>query len=912
VFLESQAINNWEFIGEKGDFRLEKADQSSYLYFPLTNEAGMMSSITPLLKGDIKSGQNTFALTPVSAEDLHNNKSGRNFWLLVDDKELISAVGNSAKQRAERYNNGEKTVLEAGLLWHKIIRKNNDFNIKTEITNFVPANEEKVELMQVKIINTGDKERKITPTAAVPIYGRSADNLRDHRHVTSLLNHTQTLDYGVAVSPTLSFDERGHQENEVSYAVLGAEESGDKPLGFYPIVEEFIGEGGSLDWPEAVLKKSDEYVKADQLIKGYESIGALRFEDIQLKPGESRSYITAVIIDEGENILNEAVDKYLTEDKFAYHLNENKTFWEQKIDKLQIESSQADFDRWMRWVTLQPILRRIYGCSFLPHHDYGRGGRGWRDLWQDNLALLLMEPDGVRESLLNNFAGIRIDGTNATIIGSKPGEFIADRNNISRVWMDHGSWPFLTTKLYIDQSGDLEFLLENQSYFKDSHTSFGKELDENWEPEDGNKLLDQNNNIYQGTIIEHLLVQHLTIFFNVGENNNLKLEGADWNDGLDMAEEKGESVAFTALYASNLLEMADLLKALKEQNSQDKLELAEEVEILFDSIGSVIDYDSVGEKRERLVRYFDSFGSKVSGNKIDFEIDELRKDLKRKAEWIFKHLRKNEWLENEAGYSWFNGYYNNNGERLEGDHPLGVRMTLTGQVFSIMSGAATDKQVEKIIESADHYLKDSSVGGYRLNTDFKEVLLDMGRAFGFAYGHKENGAMFSHMAVMYSNALYQRGFAKAGYEVISSIYDHASDFEKSRIYPGIPEYINQKGRGMYHYLTGSASWLLLTMVTQVYGVRGRLGDLILDPKLLGEQFDENGHAAISTVFADRKIEVIYNNQNQLNYPDYRIKEIKINNEKVDFSLDKRAALLKKDLIEKAEKGEELKIEVKLY
>ncbi len=59
--------------------------------------------------------------------------------------------------------------------------------------------------------------------------------------------------------------------------------------------------------------------------------------------------------------------------------------------------------------------------------------------------------------LLNNFAGIRVDGSNATIIGSKPGEFIADRNKIPRVWMDHGVWPFLTTQLYIDQTGDLPF-----------------------------------------------------------------------------------------------------------------------------------------------------------------------------------------------------------------------------------------------------------------------------------------------------------------------------------------------------------------------------------------------------------------------------------------------------------------------
>ena len=86
----------------------------------------------------------------------------------------------------------------------------------------------------------------------------------------------------------------------------------------------------------------------------------------------------------------------------------------------------------------------------------------------------MMEPEGVRTQLYNNFGGVRIDGSNATIIGKEPGEFIADRNQIARVWMDHGVWPFLTTELYINQSGDLEFLLERASYFKDAQAARGR------------------------------------------------------------------------------------------------------------------------------------------------------------------------------------------------------------------------------------------------------------------------------------------------------------------------------------------------------------------------------------------------------------------------------------------------------
>src|SRR5205085_6309751 len=148
--------------------------------------------------------------------------------------------------------------------------------------------------------------------------------------------------------------------------------------------------------------------------------------------------------------------------------------------------------------------------------DYGRGGRGWRDLWQDGLALLLLETGNVREALLNNFAGVRKDGTNATIIGKQPGEFVADRNNISRIWMDHGVWPWITTEFYIHQTGDFKFLLENASYFGDRVPGG------------------------QGTVLEHIIVQHLTAAEKLGEHGNCKLLDADWNDGLDMAHDRGE------------------------------------------------------------------------------------------------------------------------------------------------------------------------------------------------------------------------------------------------------------------------------------------------------------------------------------------------------------------------------------
>lgn len=550
----------------------------------------------------------------------------------------------------------------------------------------------------------------------------------------------------------------------------------------------------------------------------------------------------------------------------------------------------------MKWVTLQPILRRLYGNSFLPYHDYGRGGRGWRDLWQDCLALMVMEPNEVRHLLVNNYAGVRIDGSNATIIGSKPGEFIADRNNIPRVWMDHGAWPLLTTLLYVHQSGDLDILLQPQTYFRDIFVKRCSERDSSWSADSGNKLTTVDGSIYEGTILEHILLQNIVPFFHVGEHNNIKLEGADWNDGLDLAPNRGESVAFTAFYASNLLELAELLTYLKDKAGIGSIELAEEMGILLDSLAEPVDYESVDQKLALLHRYYEAVTPAVSGKKLELDIARVASDLRNKAEWAIAHLRRNEWISSQEGYEWFNGYYNDDAERVEGDFPQGVRMTLTGQVFSIMGGVATEEQVGKISKAVDRYLKDEKIG-YRLNSNFGGIQQNLGRAFGFAFGHKENGAMFSHMTVMYANALYKRGFVKEGYEVLDSIYRLSTDFALSRMYPGVPEYINEKGRGMYPFLTGSASWLLLTELTEVYGVKGRYGHLHLEPKLVKEQFDGQGDASVETLFADRMLRVAYRNAGLLDYGQYRIGTIAVNGQPVQFEAFGTGAIIQRSVLD---------------
>ncbi len=896
----------YQFQDDKGTFKVKNPDRSSHMYFPLCNEAGLKGAISPELGGDLKVNQNTFALQPTSIEELQNARATRNFWVKVNDETLWSVTGQSAAQHALKYtSNEEETELEAGFLYHTVTRSSKVLNLQSTVTSFVPSSEDKIELTKFEVTNTGNEVITLEATSAIPLYGRSADNYRDHRHVTSLLNRAQTSEHGLWMKPTLSFDERGHLTNEMVYGVIGQGfadgHSSVDIVGYIPTVEEMTGEGSGLDWPVSLFDRDNAMSPIGTKIDGYETLAGICFEKLSLKPGETVSFILGIyIVESSVGSINDynkaAIEAYCQPVTFDEWLGKTQISWQEKVDVIKQETSNHAFDQWMRWINIQPILRRIYGCSFLPHHDYGRGGRGWRDLWQDCLALLLMEPKDVRFLLLNNFAGVRIDGTNATIIGDQPGEFVADRNNISRTWMDHGAWPWLTTKEYIHQSGDIDFLFEEQTYFKDALMNRSAKVDEKWNDTYGNFLKTESGDVYKGTLLEHLLIQNMSIFYNVGEHNILKLEDADWNDALDMAHHKGESVPFTALYTSNLRDLSQMLKDIKVKQGLDTIKVTDALLILMEDV----DLTSIEAKHKKLDTFFDAVDHVVSGVKVDVEIDDLCKNLDDKVAWMTDHLRQQEFITNQEGYKWFNSYYDDHGNAVEGDHENGTRMMLTGQVFTLMGHIASDEEAAEVVRTSKHYLQDLKVGGYRLNTDFKEVKSDLGRAFGFAYGHKENGAMFSHMAIMYGNALYRRGFVKEGYELISDLFNHCSNFDVSRIYPSVPEYVSERGRGMYTYLTGSASWLIYTVVTEMFGCNGHYGDLRLAPKLLQEQFKE-GSIQMTFLYNGSPLTVNYilaEDSGQSN--DYQVGKVSSDSTQIEFTTTEQGIVVSKSDVERVQ------------
>ncbi|MBR5180693.1 MAG: cellobiose phosphorylase [Clostridiales bacterium] len=840
---------NIEFTGKNGTFKTNEADKTNYLYLPIGSTSGVMGSVTPRGGGDTKLSQDRFFLHPVVVEDLQESMYSRNFWLYIDGVGLKSALGFSLSQLASE----DDAELEAGFLWQKTTRRICD-GLKASVLIFSPETKDRAEIMQVTITNDGDKDISFIPSAAIPVFARGADHIRDHRHVTSLLNVIEVLEDGIEVRPTMAFDERGHHRTSDTYVVRARDGEGDLPEGIDPTVLDFAGDGGNLLNPAGA--KISQGMVPGSVVTGQEAFAGIKFLKKTLSAGQSAVYNVVLGFDgEGSQFLDSANVSKAFEDVKAH--------WEsEKI--IHTKTGDPLFDGWMEWVSVQPALRKLYGCSFLPYHDYGRGGRGWRDLWQDSLALLLRNPADARDDLISYFAGVRMDGSNATIIGSKKGEFIADRNGIPRVWMDHGFWPVFTVDFYIRTTGDYDFLFAEQPYFKDRMILRGERFDDEFDPNSDPKETTVSGEIYKGTVLEHMLTEVVTQFFDCGEHGNMRLRGADWNDALDMASVKGESVAFTAAYAGALTMLSSIIR------NCGRSDIA-----VFEELIKLIcadEYDDPEAKKRLLVDYEESVAKNISGYMMIMDAEKLASHLDQMADWIRKHIRENEMVGDGKGNKWFNGYYDNDSKQVEGVINGGVRMMLTSQVFTVMFGTADEETVKDVIKACDEYLYAPDLGGYRLNTDFHEVKMNMGRAFGFAYGEKENGAVFCHMAVMYAFALYTRGFAKEGFKVFNNLFTQSMS-EDGRMYPGIPEYFNGMGRGMYPYLTGAASWAVLLVLTKMFGVSSEKGKIKLKPALLASQFDGEGRASVTAYRNGRPFTLTYVNPGKLEEGSYRILSI---------------------------------------
>jgi cellobiose phosphorylase len=771
-------------------------------YMPLLNQKGLKGFLTPFFAGHLAIDHDHYLLEPASEHSMYASTTPRNIHIFVDGKRYD--VNGLLEHQM-----GQKFTYETDHTYQKVTRDMG--GIQCEVLSFLVLNED-VEIHHITLKNTTDQDKTIQCISAVNVYGRSAENQRDHRHVTGLLNEIHVLDHSIVNVPRLHFDESGHHKNERNYFVsfYGQEIEIE---GIIPTVDDYIA-SGSYQFPNGLT-----YKETKSKVTGYEAFGGIRTTKKTLKP--NASIVVSLLIGSTTSMheSKRIIDTFHDENQISKAFEETKNYYDYFHKHLSFTIQNEDITQRLQDVVLQPVYRRYMGNSYLPHHDYGKGGRGWRDLWQDMIALNMYADPSIVSNMYQYFKGVRLDGTNATIIGEKPGQFIADRNRISRVWSDHGAWPLITLKMYMDETGDLSMLLKKQPYFNDHMTHYGQQSKA--------KKDDDIFTKYEGTILEHLLIQHMTAIHHLGSHGFIKLLDADWNDGLDMGKKHGETIAFTMMYVKHLDVLSDMIIRL----NQIHLTLLKPlVSLIFGQTNLQTYFHEVEQAQEH----------------IEVLSTEIVEALKRKHQAMLEHLR-----DIAFQHEIFQSYIGHDGKYLDTQDTV----MLTGQAMALLNGIATPKQAALLSNKTKHALFKKDLGGYQLNSLYEETSHPLGRAFYFAYGHKENGAVFSHMAMMYIYGLYDYGLHQLGQEGLAAILNQ-SLVPSNQVYRGIPEYFNDKGHGKYLYLTGSASWLLYVLRRQVFGLRFDYGKLYLEPKLLDADF-MLGKATINTIIFGQLTEITY-------------------------------------------------------
>lgn len=917
--MSKQYEYGWKFTSQDdASFIMRNPVKNSRMYFPLCNNT-LKSYVTPDMKGDVLYNYYKYLTIPKSTEDLHHSKDGRNFWLNIRNKGVWSCTGVSADNnlKSVKGEDNEEVEIEAGIGWMKISRLNVDYKIKSVITIFIPSNDDTVELLKLEITNLDEIDVEFDTFYAVPIYGRSTENLRDHRDVSTLCNRLVPNHYGVILHPFMIHDEKRCYQNPTMYCVLGFEGDGKNASGGWGTMYDYIGENGSMEVPEAVYRNKLAQSFEQMVQTGEEAVGAIKFNTSILKAGETRSYlIIEGITDTYRDIEDWSTNKYNTSEKFDLILGETKAFWQQYVNSVKFGFPDQELNKFLKWVNYQPFLRKVFGSSYLPDFGYGTGKRYWRELWQDLLAIIIADPYGTKNDIMNNFNGVKLDGSNATLVGDNPGEF-SHRSGLGRTWSDHGVWPYFTTRLYMDLTGDVEILFEKAPYFKDAITRRGNGADSKWTTSYGLKQKTDDGELYYGTVLEHLLVQNLTSFYNVGIHNITLLEAGDWDDTMDMARENGETVQFTAFYAANLLGLCECLSKLLE-NGTTQIEVYEELVVLLDRLhGSTsVDYSDYKQKQGRLQAYYDLLDVGFSGKTVKINILELIEDLKVKARFAIELVNSQEFITVDNEYSFYNAYYTDTFDRLGGKNKAGtVNISLTPQAYLMVLGLTGQEKAREIHKSVNRYLR-NDFRGYILRSDHKDLnLIDvMGRGFGLAFKTRENGGQYNHMAVKYMNGLYTNNLVKEGYEVFSDIIRFCMDSDKSRIFPGIPASIDSKSaRGSYNYLTGSGSWLIFSIITEIFGIKPNLGDLNISPKLVKEQFKGEKEIRVHYIYLQKKMTMVVRNAQNLDWGEYRLGIVSFNGKALDQSLFDKDCLtvkLKKQYFEEHSTCENI-IEIEL-
>ena len=398
-------------------------------------------------------------------------------------------------------------------------------DIRASETLFIPredGGDDPVEIFDVRIHNTSDRERRISAYGYVEFSFHEID--MDNQNFQMSLYAAGSHYRGDACLNELHYEPGAYQFFAGNF----------EPDGHDGVREAFIGPYRTERNPAAV----EQGVLSGSTELGGNVCGALQ-KKLILRPGEEKR-ILFYLGTGREGAAEQARKKYDeagTDRAFA----SLRDFWEKKLSALQVHTPHENMDRSLNiWNFYQSEINVLFSrfSSFI--EVGGRTGLGYRDTAQDAMCIPHGEPDGcmmrIRQLLRGQMRegyGLHLfdpavleaqdDGSVKTPTVIPEADKKGMLHSISDACADDALWLIPAIVENVRESGDLSFFNEVIPYADEG----------------------------EGTVWEHMKAILDFSYRQVGIHGVTRGLRADWNDCLNLGGGESAMVSFLLIWASN-------------------------------------------------------------------------------------------------------------------------------------------------------------------------------------------------------------------------------------------------------------------------------------------------------------------------------------------------------------------------
>ncbi|EAA28929.1 glycoside hydrolase family 94 protein [Neurospora crassa] len=170
------------------------------------------------------------------------------------------------------------------------------------------------------------------------------------------------------------------------------------------------------------------------------------------------------------------------------------------------------------------------------------------------------------------------------------------------------------------------------------------------------------------------------------------------------------------------------------------------------------------------------------------------------------------------------------------------RIWLNPQSWSILSGAASPEQIDKMLPQIDSHLN-TPYGIQMFGPPYTKMREDVGRVTQKAIGSAENAAVYNHAGIFFIHSLYELGAQQdRAFTLLRQMLPGPTDtdyIQRGQLPIYIPNYYRgawkecprTAGRSSQLFNTGTVSWVYRCIIEGLCGLRGDGEGLLIRPQL---------------------------------------------------------------------------------